>query len=220
MKTRIVIALVCAAVLAPGALAQEGEEFDPRKVIKEIQEDLSSLVDEYAALSSGKSVGESGKRIVDNIDKLLEGIQNSQDRIVDNIDEIIKQKKKSSSSSSSSSQQQQQQQQQQGKPQSRDRNQQQKDRQRNQRQQGKKPDGEQQPKGSEHESQRPEQSKGGRKAPGSKEERVPFVDDANRWGLLPPETRQLLIENNFREYFPDYQREISDYLRSLNRKKR
>ena len=32
--------------------------------------------------------------------------------------------------------------------------------------------------------------------------------------------RQLLVEDNFRDYYPDYQREIADYLKSLDKKKR
>lgn len=85
-------------------------------------------------------------------------------------------------------------------------------------QEGQKPEGSQgKPKGGEN--QKSSQSKAGRQAPGSGRDVVAPLRDREGWGYLPNEVRQLLIEKNFRDYFPDYEREISDYLKSLNKRR-
>ncbi|MEZ6195705.1 MAG: hypothetical protein R3F20_08245 [Planctomycetota bacterium] len=82
---------------------------------------------------------------------------------------------------------------------------------------GKPQGGEGDPKGGEN-AQDNQQSNSGRKAPGSGSERVDPEFDRQGWGYLPSEVRQLLIEKNFRDYFPDYDREIADYLKSINKR--
>lgn len=36
-----------------------------------------------------------------------------------------------------------------------------------------------------------------------------------RWGNLPPELRQRLIERNFKEFTPEYQEELKAYYRRI-----
>ena len=211
--------LALTIVTSAPLLAQEEEKFDRAEAIKKIKTDLDKAVETLAELSGTGLNGEAGKRAVENIDKLLDGMQSSQGQIVDNIDQLIRNMKQSKSKSkgkgkeSKSSK---------SKPKN---NQSQQKRNRNQKPQDKKREGKKdQPKNGEkpeggEEDKEPKQGKQPRKAPGADEEKVPIIDDSQAWGMLPPEVRQLLIENNFRDYFPDYQKEIADYLKSLNRRR-
>ena len=36
-----------------------------------------------------------------------------------------------------------------------------------------------------------------------------------RWGLLPPERRQKLVDRNFKDFTPEYEREIKAYFRKI-----
>lgn len=222
---RITALAVAAAAfhLAAPACAQDGgdERSEMRKIVKQIKEDLDTLVEDLARLSTGEGKDE-GDRVVKNIDELLEGMGGSGDRIVSNIDELLAKMKKQSSSSSGGgggkSKPSGQRKQRPG--QRRDRNQQGEKDQHDQ-PHGKKPDeqdGNSKPNGGEDERM-PKQGKDPRKPPESDEERVPFLDDREVWGTLPPEVRQILIESSYRDYFPEYEREISDYLKSLNRRR-
>ena len=219
--------LLLVAFAAPASLAQEEteEEFDPKKVVKQIQEDLDSIIESMAELS-GQVSSERGKKVVENIDKLLEGMQGAQSSVVGQIDKLIdnlKMQQSRQNSSSGGGQQQNKSGKGKGKnqqrPQSRrDRNQREGERQREQN--GSKPqkDGKD-PKSGQESSGTPKQKQGD-KSPDSQAKNANLPRQAGEWGFLPPEMRQALIENNFREYFPNYEKEIRDYLKSLNRRRR
>lgn len=51
-------------------------------------------------------------------------------------------------------------------------------------------------------------------------ENIQAPDDAERWGFLPKELRQRLIDRNYREFTPEYQREIKNYFRRLSKPRR
>ncbi len=217
------LAILVLAGAAPIARAQDETEIDPREIVKEIQKDLDELVDAYAKLAGDDSAA--GEKVVTNIDKLLEGLDSNQKDVIKSINELLKNMKQNESSSgggggqSSSSKGKGKSG---GKPKARDRNKDPKEKpgQGKPQQKGKKPSGNQQPDGPEKSQDRPGQKKSGQRPPNSGEEKIPFIDDRVSWGKLPPETQQLLIENNFRDYFPDYDKAISDYLKSLNRRRK
>ena len=220
--TTATLAIMALAISTPTVGAQDEGEIDPREIVKQIQKDLDELVDSYAKLAGDESGA--GEKVVENIDKLLEGLDANQKDVVKSIDELLKNMKQSQSSSgggggqSSSSKGKGKN----GKPKARDRNKDpnEKPGQGKPKPKGKKPDGGKKPNGPEKSQDRPGQKKSGQRPPGSKKEKVPFIDDRVSWGKLPPETQQLLIENNFRDYFPDYDKAISDYLKSLNRRRK
>lgn len=227
MKSITTFAIAAVFAFALPLAAQDGGEEGPdeREIVKQIKKDLDTLVEDLAKLASGETSGD-GERVVDNIDKLLEGMGGSGDRVVGNIDELLKKMKKQQSQSSGgggggkSNPKPGGKQQQPGKR--RDRNQQGEKGQKDEPQQGKKPgekpDGQGEPKGGDDE-RTPKQGKDPRKPPESAQERVPFLDDREVWGTLPPEVRQILIESSYRDYFPEYEREISEYMKSLNRRR-
>ena len=216
-------------LLALPASAQDGgEEPDERETVKQIKKDLDTLVEDLAKIATG-GAAEKGDRVVDNIDKLLKnmgGSGGSGDRVVDNIDELLKQMKMQQSQSGGGGGQGQQKPKpgegQQRPSQRRDRNQkgeQGQDGPKDGQQQQKKPDGEGDQPTAGDDTRDPKQGKNPRKPPGSREERVPFLDDREVWGTLPPEVKQILIESSYREYYPEYERDISEYLKSLNRRR-
>ncbi len=222
-------------VFALSAQAQDEADFDPRAAIKQIKKDLDTIVEDLAELSGSNLDSEKGERVVENIDKLLQGMQESQDRVVSSFDDLIqKMKSKKSKSSSSSSSKGKQQSNSKGskskgkspkKGSRRDRN---KERQsgkgkpesKGEEEKGSKPGEDGEPKDSQQGDGDLRNTKTGRKSPKSGREETPVQIDAKGWGHLPAEVRQLLIDKNFRDYFPDYEREISDYLKSLNRRKK
>lgn len=213
------------ALALPLPAQDGGEEPDEREIVKQIKKDLDTLVEDLAKIATGGAV-EKGDRVVENIDKLLKDMGGSGDRVVDNIDELLKQMKMQQSQSSGGGGQGQQQsksgQGQQRPSQRRDRNQKGEQGQKDGPQEGQQPqqpNGEgDQPKGGE-DTRDPKQGKDPRKPPESQEERVPFLDDREVWGTLPPEVKQILIESSYREYYPEYERDISEYLKSLNRRR-
>ncbi|MCA9320011.1 MAG: hypothetical protein KDB53_04715 [Planctomycetes bacterium] len=228
MRAPQLILSFCGLTLFVGMLPAQGAPDDEsKKIVQQIQKDLESLVDEYAKLSGNDSLAETGERVKNNIDKLLDGLDQQQNRVMSNIDQLIEQQKQQSSSSSGGEGQSKGQSKPQSKGEKRDRNQEPKDgkdgkdgKQGGEKKPQPKP-GQSDPKSGEKSGQDPEQANNGRKTPGGEaEQRIDVVDDSLYWAGLPPETKQFLIENNFREYFPDYEREISEYLKSLNRKKR
>ncbi|MCB9831315.1 MAG: hypothetical protein H6807_02490 [Planctomycetes bacterium] len=225
---RLVLVLVLAlfALLVPATRGLAQEEFDPREAIKEIKKDMARLREDFARLQGDTST-EKAERVIENIDKLLEGLQNSQSGVIGKIDELIRNQKLQDSSSSSSQDPQQGKQKSQGnqgkgqkqpKPQSRDHNQKPGDQKRDEPQDGESKEPGDQPTGKENHD-KPEQSERNLKQPDSGTEVVPVIQDAEVWGRLPPEVRQLLIERNYRDYYPNYEKEIADYLKALNRKR-
>lgn len=219
----VAIALIAIVVMPLYSAAQDEGQFDPKKAVKQIKDDLESVLEDLSSLNGGEVDPKKGKEIVDQMDELLKQMKGSQDRIVDNIDQLIKNMKKNPSGSPSQKQQDQKPKQDQ-KPQKsqdkRDRNQKPKDGERDQPKdkKGEKPEGQSKP-GDQESQKKPKQGTQKKKAPDSGVEKVPFTPDTEQWGNLPAETRQLLIEKNFRNFFPDYHKEINDYLKSLNRKR-
>ncbi|MFT7618628.1 MAG: hypothetical protein ACI97A_002275 [Planctomycetota bacterium] len=220
-KLRMVaLALIAVVVLPVVSFAQDEGEFDPKKAVKEIKEDLDSVLEDLSSLNGGEVDPEKGKDIVNQMDELLKQMKGSQSRIVDNIDNLIKNMKKNPSGSPSQGEQDKKKKDQKKKEQEkRDRNEKPKDGERDEPkdQKGNKPQGEQKPDGQDPQKD-PKQGKQKKKAPESGVKKVPVTQDSENWGNLPAETRQLLIEKNFRDYFPDYHKEINDYLKSLKRK--
>lgn len=221
-RTTVLIAALAFVLTTSQSLsAQEGEEFDPRAVIKQINKDFETILQSMSGLT-GTSSAEEQRRVVEQIDELIDSMQKSQGDVVNRIEELIKNMKQSQSSSQSSSNQQRQNknknQKQRGNQQRRDRNQgpQNKERAGQPKNQ---PRGENEPRDSSEESGTPEQSRRGRKPPKSDEELYRQILEQGQWGDLPPEARQKLINTNFRDWFPDYEREIGLYLKSLSRKR-
>lgn len=218
--------------------AQEPDEFNAEEVVKKINEDLEKILKDMSTLS-GAGAAETGERVVENIDKLLEQMQKSQGDVVKNIDELIKNIKTSPSGSGGSGQQQSQKKPQksgkQGSKQQVDRNQAegQKDRKEggqkkeDEKKQGgsepkpgeEKKDGEGDPESAEKSDGEKSQSREGRRMKDRNPEKVDHNQVLEAWGFYPNEVKQKLIEGNFRDFFPNYEREISEYLKSLNKKK-
>ncbi len=219
------LAVMALAAATPTVWAQDEAEVDPREIVKEIQKDLDELVDSYAKLAGDES--KAGEKVVENIDKLLEGLDANQKDVINSINELLKNINQNQSSSSGGGGSQNSSSKGKGKgknskPRARDRNKDPKEKpgQGKPKPKGKKNDGSRKPDGPEKSRDQAGQKKDGKRPPGQREEKVPFIDDRVSWGKLPPETQQLLIENNFRDYFPDYDKAISDYLKSLNRRRK
>lgn len=80
---------------------------------------------------------------------------------------------------------------------------------------GEQPEGQNQQGGAEGEGENPRDGRNqrGDRKPEDRREVVPAPDDAQRWGFLPEELRQRLLDRNFREFTPEYQRELKNYFR-------
>lgn len=224
-------------VVAPLAAQQGPEEERAKELVRQINEDLEQIIKDLSTLS-GRQGAEAGDRVVENIEKLLEGLSGNQSDVVKNIDELVKQiKTKSGGSGESNSNQPPKD----GKPQGQKSGKQPKNGRKSDKNKGEgdKERGGQKPeeKGGEKESQGkpekqgdgdpeggenpkdPKQARSGRK-PRDKDPEINKQDPIlDAWGFLPDEMRQKLIEGNFRDYFPNYEREIGEYLKSLQKKR-
>ncbi len=231
MKAKMLIITAAIAVLVSPVTSAQDEPFDPREAVKKISEGFDAVLESLNEMSTSEAQ-ENGEEIVEDIDSLLESMKGAQDDIVNNIDELIRNQKlqsSNSSSSSGSSSQQQQKPNQSGKPQNqqnggkqRDRNQEDGENQtpgekdgEPKNEPGGKPGEGGEPKGQET-GQKPEQGKNGRKPHEKPTEIYRQILAAGGWGYLTVAMSQRLIESNFRDWFPDYDREIRDYLKSLS----
>ncbi len=222
--TPIAIALFVILSGSPVLVAQDDDSFDQKKAIKQIKADLDKVLQDLSSLSSDKVDPKTGKHAVDQMDELLKNMKNSQGRIVTNIDDLIKNMKMDPSSSPSdqpndSQQKSQQQKKDKNKQDKRDRNKKPEESKRDQKenQDGKKPKGKKKPGADDQEKKKNKNGKVPQKPEDSGEEKIPVIQDSESWGHLPSEVRQLLIEKNYRDYFPNYGDEISDYLKSLKK---
>lgn len=232
ITNRLTLMLIAAVLClsAPAVQAQD-EPFDPREAVKKISEGFDTILESLNEMSA-TDASVSGSEVVDNIDKLLDSMKAAQDDVVKNIDDLIRNQKRqnSNSSSSSGSSKGQPKQGSSGQPQGkqgggkkRDRNQSdgegKKPGDQKKEEAGKKPGEDGEPQG-EKSTEKSEQTNGGRRPSDKPQEVYRQILEAGGWGYLPDEMKQRLIESNFRDWFPDYDREIRDYLKSLSGSRR
>ena len=224
----LIAAVLC--LTAPTVQAQD-EPFDPREAVKKISEGFDTILESLNEMSA-TDASTSGDEVVDNIDKLLDSMKTAQDDVVKNIDNLIRnqEQQKSNSSSSSGSSKGQPKQGSSNKPQGnqdggkkRDRNQSEGEGEKSggqkKEEDGQKPGEDGEPQG-EKSTEKSEQTNDGRRPSDKPKEVYRQILEAGGWGYLPDEMKQRLIESNFRDWFPDYDREIRDYLKSLSGSRR
>ena len=205
-------ALILASLLATVAPAQggEGAEVNVEELVKQIRRNMIAVEREIDRVET-EAAAENAKAAKENLEKLISSLKGRSDQIASDIDEMIKnlkqQQGQSSSSSSSKSQKQQSQ------SQARDRN--------KRENRGNKPqDSQGQPRDGSKENNTAADKPGGRNKSGSKKPepnkvRVPVNWDAERWGHLPPELRQRLIDRNFKAFTPPYAEELKEYYKKI-----
>lgn len=210
--------LLLLAVFAPALVAQEPAEpeVNPQELLRQIQRNMEAVekgLDELAT----EDAKAAGRRTVDDLNKLIDSLKSSGRQVTSDIDTIIRQMKSSGGGGGGGGG---------GRSQSKskDRNQ---SKERGSAKDRNKPEPSQQPGGGKPDSGKPEENTakdqpGGANGPGNtrpEDPREKFRQELleGRWGVLPPELRQRLVERNFREFTPEYQEELRAYFRRLAR---
>ncbi len=224
------LGLVLVLSMLPAAAAQPGGD-DPAELLRQIQRNMTEIEKALSGIDATGAAGR-GEQIVEDLERLVSGLRSRQDQIVKDLDEILKRMKLQQSSSQSQQNQDQQQSPKSGrnqKPRARDRNQggRQDPKDRKEGQQGQDPKDESAKRGEDPKS--PENNKGKDEAEGENRagtarrdpagRRVDAARIIDRWGLLPEETRQRLVNDNFRDFTPEYEEEIRQYFRNLPARK-
>lgn len=220
MKT-LILGMAALALSAPHALSQ-GLPPEVTDLIRQIRRNMIETersIDQVESEATTENATAAKKRL----DELLKKLDQGGKQITNDIDEVIKKIPRggggggggggqSSSSSGSDSQ---------GQDQSGSKDRNQRD------DSGGQPEGEskgqqQQNGGGDSNGENPEggENRPGRRKPEDRTEVVPSPDDAQRWGFLPEELRQRLLDRNFREFTPEYQRELRNYFRRTFNPKR
>ena len=200
------------SLLVPTASAQGGDqgEVNVEELVKQIRRNMVAVEKAIDRVET-ETATENAESAKEKLDKLVTSLKGRSDQIASDIDEMIKNIKQQQGSSSSSSSKSKQQQQSQSQARDRDKRQ----------QQGKQPqDSQGQPKEGSRENNTAKDKQGGRNKQGNKKPeagkvRVPVNWDADRWGHLPPELRQRLIDRNFKAFTPPYAQELKEYYKKI-----
>ena len=211
--------LLCGTALRAQEPAEP--EIDPGELLRQIQRNMEAVEKGLDELATEDAVA-AGKRTVESINKAIEEMKNSGQQVTKDIDTIIKQMKSSGGGGGGGGGGQSS-----GKGGQQGRN--------SGKERGSAKDRNKPEPGSEKngEGQKPEAKGGaedntGKNPQGGRNENGPTRPDdprerfrqellEGRWGVLPPELRQRLIERNFREFTPEYQEELRAYFRRLAR---
>jgi len=182
---------------AAGAAAKQAAR-DLKKLIKPKARDKSSTSDQ--AKQRSQEITRRGQQVVKDIEAIIKAFKSSGGGQGQGRQQQSSGKQKRGQKS----------------PESRDRN-------RSERQKGKKP-GQQKkksrkPRGAK-EDNRQKNPPGGRnqnanRRPPQRKEDARFRNLEGKWGLLPPEKRQRLVDRNFKDFTPEYEREIKAYFKKI-----
>ncbi len=214
MRTLEIFAAVFLALVVAPARAQGGggqEEVDLAELVKQIRRNMVAVEREMDRVEA-EAAREDAEAARENLQKLIQGLKGRGDQITSDIDEIIKNIKQSGNSQSSSQSSSQSGQQ---KPsQARDRNQRQGQKNSSQ------SSSQSRPEGGRDENNTGEDRPGGRnkagnKKPESRQSRADVNWDSERWGHLPAELRQRLIDRNFKNFTPPYAKELKEYFKRI-----
>jgi len=204
-------------VIAPALPAQGGEEVDIKELIKQIRRNMMEVEKEIDRVES-EAASDQAARAKENLDKLVESMKGRSDQIASDIDEIIKNMKPGQGKGQGQGQGQSKGKgKSQGKPKSRDGNRRENEGQRPQNSDGQPRDGSDED--NTEKDQAGGRNKDGNKKPEPKRVRVPVNWDEERWGHLPPELRQRLIDRNFKDFTPPYAQELKEYYKKIGRGK-
>lgn len=213
------IVLLSLAAFAPSLAAQEPTEpaVNPAELLRQIQRNMEAVekgLDELAT----EDAKAAGRRSVEDLNKLIDSLKSGGRQITTDIDTLIREMKSSSSGGGGGGGGEK------SKSQSKDRNQ---SKERGGAKDRNKPEPSQQPGGGKPDNGKTEDNTakdqpGGANGPGNtrpEDPREKFRQELleGRWGVLPPELRQRLVERNFREFTPEYQEELRAYFRRLAR---
>ena len=211
---------------ALAAQAVHAQEVNPEELIRQIHRNMRQIEDDLAR-TEAEAAKQASTQTQEDLQKLIDQMQGRSRQIgkdMDDLLEAIKNMKSSSSSSSSGSGQPSSkpggQAKNQGKPGSRNRNESENpEGSRQGEQQGQEKPGK--PKGSagEDNSQKPQPGEGENRPSGERvepdPEKVLHQHLHERWGMLPPEMRQRLIDRNFQDFTPEYELEIRAYFKRI-----
>jgi len=204
------MAMTCVSFL-PAQGGSEEEQVDIQELVRQIRRNMVDIEKEIDRVEA-ESSKEASEKAQQNIQKLVDSLKGRGSQITTDIDEIIKNLKANGGGSGSCNNPSQSKSQG-NKPQSRNRNQRQN--------QGDQPqDGK--PQNGQKENNTAEDQPGGRNQRGkrkSKPEKVkiPVNWDKERWGHLPAELRQLLIDRNFKTIAPTYEQALREYYKRIGR---
>lgn len=209
------LALVLACACSPSLMAQGEPEVDLAELLRQIRRNMIEVekdLDRAQAEAAKASAAEAKEKL----DKLAFDMNSRGNQITKDIDELIENMPQCSGGGSSGGSGKSQ------KPSGKKDSSQSKSRDRNNPEnQGKEPQGSKpgKPQNGEKEDNSAKDDAGGknRNAPPRQDPKAKarHVDVEGRWGNLPPELRQRLVESNLFEFTPDYQEEIKAYFKRV-----